>query len=938
MPPAIVIDTSDLAANGSGTVHADGFTSDGSPVAVSKWTTGSQSGPSGLSFFQSGGTAFTGSFDIPGPGTYTVYMKNSDGGESLRTINVSSTELTGFSVQNTGVSPNEAIPVAYDGSTFTYSGAASPDVTSVKIAPVLAEPSATVVIKDDSWNVLAGSISTGFTTTISGSGKHSFTIAVVNGETGKIYKLDLYAASPLDVALTPSTTGATSRVTVNVEASGDYNSAYAIRWATGVHTVEDFSTASFGHDLTGQITVEDGVSKADFDVEENGDYSVYVRDAFSAPSVSTIRIENIVKDAPSISFGNPDPDEPTAGEVSVPVTVAVYGYGNGNQLKEARWKPGQLNAASFAGGAGTDLLPELTVTGDVYQGQLTVSDNGWYTVYALDTVGNESVNSVKVTNIFPANSDLDGLALSQGDLTPAFSPSVVNYTAAVGNSVSVVSVTPTPAESHSTVTVNGTPATGGTPVNIPLVVGTNTITIAVTALDGQTKTYTITVTRAGPSRSTDSGSTSGSASDPAPAPSDDIQVIVDGKPQEQIATGASSKDGEGRSVFTVSVDAAKLSSLLEREGDEPHVLIPVARDSDIVTAVLTGDAVKAMENKRAVLEIRTPNGNYKLPAVEMFIDRVSSQLGNPQDLSLIEVRVEIARSGAARTALLEDASENGRFTVVVPPVEFTITASYNGNTVMVDKFSSYVQREIPLPNGADPSKITTAVVLDPDGTVRHVPTSVIERDGRYFAVINSLTNSTYSLIWHPAAFPDVERHWARDAVNDMASRMVVSGVDASRFDPDASVTRAEFAAMLVRALGLPDNGKGAPFTDVKAAQWYAGAAAKAQEYGIANGYPDGAFRPFRTITREEAAEMLVRAMKLTGMGGGSAVQNPDSELSAFADGSDVSRWARPAVAQAVRSGLLQGFPSGLLPKKDMTRAEAAAVVQRLLIEAKLIDG
>ena len=197
------------------------------------------------------------------------------------------------------------------------------------------------------------------------------------------------------------------------------------------------------------------------------------------------------------------------------------------------------------------------------------------------------------------------------------------------------------------------------------------------------------------------------------------------------------------------------------------------------------------------------------------------------------------------------------------PVDFTVTASYNGKTVDVDKFNVYVQREIPLPDGIDLSKITTATVLMADGTVYHVPTYITVRDGKYYAVVSSLTNSTYTIIWHPMTFPDVANHWSKDAVNDMASRLIVKGVDEAHYNPNAAITRAEFAAIIVRALGLPENGKTVPYGDVKSSDWFIGAVAKAQEYGIIKGYEDGTFRPSKTITRVEAMAMIARAMKLT---------------------------------------------------------------------------
>jgi len=439
-----------------------------------------------------------------------------------------------------------------------------------------------------------------------------------------------------------------------------------------------------------------------------------------------------------------------------------------------------------------------------------------------------------------------------------------------------------------------------------------------------------------PANNTPGGSSSG-VSGSKPSNSSGFRVIVNGKEQGQIATGATTKE-DGKTVLTVTVDTAQLAAQLAKEGDKPVIVIPVTTSGvDKVSAVLTGDAVKAMENKQAILEVLTPNGNYKLPAAQIVIDRLAAQLGGQVNLSEIVVHVDIARSDAATVELAESTAEKGKFSIVVPPVEFTVTALYNGKKVEVDKFSSYVEREIPLPDGVDPNKITTGIVVEPDGTVRHVPTKVVVIDGTYYARINRLTNSTYSVIWHPLEFLDVENHWAKDAINDMGSRMIIDGTGDGRFGPDQDITRAEFVALLVRGLGLkPENGATA-FSDVKTSDWYSSAVNTAYAYQMISGFVDGTFRPNDKITREQAMMILSKAMTITGLKAKLSAQSENATLRSFRDAADVSGWAQSSVADSVQAGLVSGrSASKLAPKASITRAEIATIIQRLLQKSGLI--
>lgn len=78
------------------------------------------------------------------------------------------------------------------------------------------------------------------------------------------------------------------------------------------------------------------------------------------------------------------------------------------------------------------------------------------------------------------------------------------------------------------------------------------------------------------------------------------------------------------------------------------------------------------------------------------------------------------------------------------------------------KIQLYVERMIVIPEGAEPSQITIGIILNSDGTFSHVPTVISMIDGKHYARINCLTNSTYLLIYSPKIFRDVEKHWVME--------------------------------------------------------------------------------------------------------------------------------------------------------------------------------
>ncbi|CAI6086650.1 hypothetical protein COHCIP112018_05112 [Cohnella sp. JJ-181] len=420
-----------------------------------------------------------------------------------------------------------------------------------------------------------------------------------------------------------------------------------------------------------------------------------------------------------------------------------------------------------------------------------------------------------------------------------------------------------------------------------------------------------------------------------PASSDDgVAIIVDGSTRERTAT-ASVTTVDGKKTTLVSVVSRKIGAALAEAAQGYVITIPVANQSDIVIGELDAQTVKNMEDKQAVLEVKTEKAGYTLPAAQIDVSAIASKLGTNVALSDIKIRVEIANVPAQDVKFTPTAGE--KFQIVAPAADFSIKAVYQGREVTVDKFNAYVERRIAIPDGIDPSKITTGVVVLEDGSVLHVPTKVTQVDGRYYAVINSLTNSVYSVIYNLKTFADIAGHWARASIEDMASRLVVNGGADDKYLPDEAITRAEFAAMMVRALGLHAADEPASFSDVAASDWYAGAVSIASAYGLLQGYPDGTFGPSRSISRQEAMSIAARAMKIAGLDTAIASDQRSRWLAAFGDAGQVGEWAKEAAALNVKHGVIGGNAGLIRPQAPITRAETAAVVQRLLRQADLIQ-
>ncbi|MCL2838525.1 MAG: S-layer homology domain-containing protein [Oscillospiraceae bacterium] len=175
------------------------------------------------------------------------------------------------------------------------------------------------------------------------------------------------------------------------------------------------------------------------------------------------------------------------------------------------------------------------------------------------------------------------------------------------------------------------------------------------------------------------------------------------------------------------------------------------------------------------------------------------------------------------------------------------------------------------------------------------------------------------------AFRDTNAHWANSEISNMLIRGVVTGNDNGYFLPDNNITRAEFTAILARALELPSASTNM-FTDVSDDDWFASDIARAYQAGIIAGFDDRSFLPNNTITRQQMAVILMRALQIFGF------ENDNyANLIYFADHLVIAEWAVDAISGAVGAELMTGFDNGeFSPLSHATRAQATVVIARLL--------
>jgi|GEM_PF-1658572 len=166
---------------------------------------------------------------------------------------------------------------------------------------------------------------------------------------------------------------------------------------------------------------------------------------------------------------------------------------------------------------------------------------------------------------------------------------------------------------------------------------------------------------------------------------------------------------------------------------------------------------------------------------------------------------------------------------------------------------------------------------------------------------------------------DISGHWAEQTIQSWLDKGIAKGYQDGSFRPDASITRAEFIKMMNQVFEVPKAQSNVSFEDLTEKHWAYADIAAAVEAGYISGTSETTVSPDANITRQEAAVMLVKLVKLEGT----------TELN-FKDAADIPEWSKKAITALVAGNFLQGDTTGNVRAKDqLKRAEAVVLIDKV---------
>ncbi|PYI51516.1 cadherin-like beta sandwich domain-containing protein [Paenibacillus flagellatus] len=891
-----------------------------------------------------------------GSNTITVVVTAADG-KTTKTYTVtvvrSKSPLVNADLKGLALSGGAALNPAFAAGTTSYTASVPHAVDGIAVTPTLAQPAATMTVNGK--KVLSGDASSLIPLNVGGN-TITIVVTAADGVTTKTYTVTVTRAEPAPIgnanlsglalsggaALTPAfaaeTTGYTSNVPNDV---GSVTVTPTTADPVATVTVNGKTVASGavsdaialdlgGNAITVVVTAADGVTTKT--------YTITVTRAEPTPlpgsdaNLSGLALSGGAELNPTFAAGTTSYTAGVSNAVSE-MTVTPTTADAGATVT--------VNGKAVASGSASDAIA-LDVGGNAITVVVTAADGKTTKTYTVTVIRAKSP-------LF--NADLKGLTLSGGAaLHPTFAAETTSYTSSVPHAVDSIAVTPTLAQPAAAMTVNGKKVLSGDASSlIPLNVGGNTITIVVTAADGvTTKTYTVTVTRAEPApigNANLSGLALSGGAALTPSFTAETAGYTASVPNDVSSVTVTPTTAEAGATLTVNgktVASGSASDAIALHVGGNAITIVVTAPDGVTTKTYTVTVTRAADSSSpSDSSSPAPSSSGPAPSNNNRISdngELSLSAGQSGEVSLNDAIKVVVPAGASDRALriaIEEVKDHqdlptGQDILVSKIYEITksMTENFDEPVALIFSFDPGSLRpdQKPVVFYFDEKK-REWVEVGGEVTGNQIRVEVDHfTKFAVFAVDEKAGPETPGAPETPIeeiTFRDTAGHWAEANIRQAVSAGFVAGYADGTFQPDRTVTRAEFAVMLTRALKLPPSGTAPTFADAEEfGDWSKEAIAQAAEAGIVKGYADGTFRPNAEVTRAEMAAMIAAAVN---------VSAPTGSATGFSDDELIPAWAKGAAAALRASGLLEGADDNRFdPLGQATRAEAVTLLLRIL--------
>ncbi|WP_222429870.1 cadherin-like beta sandwich domain-containing protein [Paenibacillus cremeus] len=555
---------------------------------------------------------------------------------------------------------------------------------------------------------------------------------------------------------------------------------------------------------------------------------------------------------------------------------------------------------------------------------------------AIRSINSKNIAQYGVTTLpDSSNANLSSLSLSSVPLSPVFASGTTNYTATVANNVSSTAVTAAVYDVNAIMKVNGvTLPSGSNSQAINLNVGSNLITVLVTAQDGTSKVYTVNVTRQGNKNASLSNlSLSNGALSPAFASgTTNYTATVANNVSSVTVTAAVYDTNATMKVNGTALPTGSISQAIALNvGNNTITVLVTAQDGTTQPYTINVTRQSNYANLSNLSVVNVPlspafaSGTTNYTAtVSYYVSSVNVTAAVYDANASMKVNGVALPTGSISQGI--DLNVGSNLIMVLVTAQDGTIQTYSVNVIRNGGGSSSSSGSSPAPVTPEPTATETQAPKATTGdgkqaSEKHIFTNNVNNTQVVSFLKDRITQANASSAANNLS--DTANHWSKDTVNLFVKLGIVTGYEDGSFHPDASITRAEFATLISKVFNVytePASSKSV-FSDVDGRFWANEAIKALASRGIINGYEDGTFQPDKTITRAEIIAIISRVVNV-------------NEVKKDSRGAltDISgSWNAAQIQAAFEAGLVQGRDaSTFAPDASSTKAESLTLILRVL--------
>jgi chitodextrinase len=563
-------------------------------------------------------------------------------------------------------------------------------------------------------------------------------------------------------------------------------------------------------------------------------------------------------------------------------------------------------------------------------GSILASETVMMTI-AADTLTDENGNgnqpiqfNVKNTAL-SSNAELSYLTFNQGILSPSFDSKKKEYTLKVDKKVQQIEMKAILADLKTNLQLDGLPLGSSVSRVVKLTGDETLITLFTKAEDQRTvDSYSIKVVRVEvvpqepvPNPPVPPTPVPDPPGPPGPTPIPEPTIVGD---QADITAWFQKEDGENR--FTFNQKAIEQISKLSKV---KRATVDLSKMTGDLTVNMPADAMRKLVEMKVELFVKTTGANVILLPSEDQMEDLFEKLGEKEADIMFRLVVSKATATGQQVGANMKPISSGVQVALDLVAGTKVASAFNEKGVQVELLLSPEEAKVVK----DSKKLGVYYYGGANGASWKYIRSKNGADGRKLTFVPE-SSGIYQIMEYRKSFTDIQKHWAKQDIEWLASKHIVIGTNES-YLPNSKLTRVQFAAMLMRTLGLKEYHWGeASFKDVSSENWAFGIVEAVTRAGLMDGQNSGLFKPNTFITREEIVVSMIRAIESETGKLELSAEEQQTILAAYKDTNGLDATTKASFAKAIKLGIIKGVNGELQAHNPATRAQAAVIVSRYM--------